>query len=193
MHALTYHRIRRPMRRWGPQDSIHVNAHSFQHLEKGLRARLYSVSQPSPCPVSIITQYIALDRRCEGKCYPFMESVMEGTTTQSYIHDCLIRMGDRHAGHAFRIFFKRHRFLPHSSCLNVYGNILVMQAGKRNANTVVNMCSHDAVVADFMAEKYFVSSLLMLLLTSHRRFAAVLRCKSHRRLPQEMIIYRGCT
>ena len=118
---------------------------------------------------------------------------MEGATTQSYIHDCLICMGDRHAGHVFRIFFKRHHFLPHSSCLDVCGNILVMWAGKRNANTVINMHSHDTVVADFVAEKYFVSSLLTLLLTSHHRFAAVLRHKSCRRLPQEMIIYRGCT
>ena len=122
-----------------------------------------------------------------------MKSIMEGATTQSYIHDCLIRMGDRRAGHAFHIFFKRHRFLPHSSCLDVRGDILVMRVGKHNANTVVNMCSRDTVVADFVAEKYFVSSLLTLLLMSHHRFAAVLRRKSHGRLPQEMIIYRGCT
>ena len=112
---------------------------------------------------------------------------MEGATTQSYVHDCLIHIGDRSAGHAFRIFFKRHRFLPCSSCLDVRGDILVMRAGKRNIDCVVNMRGRDAVTADSVVEKYVVSSLFTLLLMSHRRFATVLRCKSHGRLPQELI------
>ena len=112
---------------------------------------------------------------------------MEGATTQSYVHDCLIRIGGRRAGHAFRIFFKRHRFLPRSSCLDVRGDILVMRAGKHNIDCVVNMRSRDAVTADFVVEKYVISSLFTLLLMSHHRFATVLRHKSHRRLPQELI------
>ena len=112
---------------------------------------------------------------------------MEGATTQSYVHDCLIRIGGCRAGHAFRIFFKRHRFLPRSSCLDVRGDILVMRAGKRNIDCVINMRGRDAVTADFVAEKYVISSLFTLLLMSHRRFATVLRRKSHGRLPQELI------
>ena len=112
---------------------------------------------------------------------------MEGATTQSYVHDCLIRIVDRRAGHAFHIFFKRHQFLPHSSCLDVCGDILVMRAGKCNINCVINMRGRDAVMADFVAEKYVVSSLFTLLLMSHHRFATVLQCKPHGRLPQELI------
>ena len=99
---------------------------------------------------------------------------MEGATTQSYVHDCLICIGDHCAGHTFRIFFKRHRFLPRSSCLDVCGDILVMRAGKCNIDCVINMHSRDAIMADFVAEKYVVSSLFTLLLMSHHRFATVL-------------------
>jgi len=118
---------------------------------------------------------------------------MDGATTQPYIYDCLVHVRDRRAGHAFRIFFKRHCFLPRNSCLNVHGDILVMRAGKRNINAVVNMRNHDAVVADFMAERYFSLCLSILLLINRCRFAAMLQRKAHGRLPHEMIIYKRCT
>ena len=118
---------------------------------------------------------------------------MDGATMQPYIHNCLIHMRDHHAGHAFCVFFKRHHFLPRNSCLNVHGDLLVMWAGKYNINAVVNMHNHDAVVADFMAERYFSLCLSILLLINRCRFAAMLQCKARGRLPHEMIIYKRCT
>jgi len=41
--------------------------------------------------------------------------------------------------------------------LSIRGDILVMWASKHNINTVVNMCNHDTVVANFVAEGIYPS------------------------------------
>ncbi|KAF8592422.1 hypothetical protein K439DRAFT_1261803, partial [Ramaria rubella] len=74
-----------------------------------LRSHLYSASEPKSRQVTVPTRCIT---HMSAVCYPFTESVFEGTILQPYIHDCVVRVQEGPHISRFRIFFKCHCWLP---------------------------------------------------------------------------------
>ncbi|KAJ7824044.1 hypothetical protein B0H13DRAFT_2375721 [Mycena leptocephala] len=112
--------------------------------------------------------YPAIGRRCNvsihvvagtnGDRYPCVESIMGGDRTQPYVHDVRVQVVlNRPNGlvvSQFRCFFKRHQLLPHSSALNVRGDVVVMSVDKQYPDCVINMAPSDCAVADFVAQEF---------------------------------------
>ena len=125
----------------------------MQSYEMRICLRLYSSRQNKPMQVAILA-------RCQfppqqaGTHYPIAESVMDCPATQAYIHDCLVKVVEGRQVHHFRVYFKRHRYLPTSRSLAPFqGNVVVMRAGVIHPLSVVNMRGQDVTVADFMISK----------------------------------------
>lgn len=128
----------------------------FQTYPLHIQSRLYSATCSKARQVKVPTCCVirAPDR------FPLPECVFEDAIIQPYIHDCLVRVYEgRHVYH-FRIFFKRHRHLHVnqslrrlSASLIFCGDVLVMRAGARNRNSVVNMREHDTVLSDYVITK----------------------------------------
>jgi hypothetical protein len=79
---------------------------------------------------------------------------------QSYIHDCLIRVHEGKHVYNFRVFFKRHRRLHINQSIRrlsddhtFRGDALVMRAGARDYNSVVNMRERDTILSDYVITK----------------------------------------
>ena len=89
-----------------------------------------------------------------GARYPIAESVMDCPATQAYVHDCLVKVVEGRQVHRFRVYFKRHRYLPTSRSLAPFrGDVVVMRAGVIHPLSVVNMRGRDVTVSDFMISK----------------------------------------
>jgi hypothetical protein len=92
--------------------------------------------------------------------HPVPEGIFDGTRTQPYLHDCLIRVHEGSHTYQFRIFFKRHCFLPVNKSVrcgsqgHVFrGDALVMRVGARDRHSVVNMRERDTILSDYVIIK----------------------------------------
>jgi hypothetical protein len=105
--------------------------------------------------------------------FPVAESVLDGAKTQSHIHDCTVGIDDGPNTYVFRVFFKRHRYLPlnkavpvlhpcgcqpHGNC-QLRGDVVVMRVAA-DGRGVVNMRGLDTVLADWMIKRYVVNVVL---------------------------------
>ncbi|KAJ7039718.1 hypothetical protein C8F04DRAFT_1254546 [Mycena alexandri] len=88
---------------------------------------------------------------------PGVDSVLDGGILQPHIHDIgiVLRHG-RRTSH-FRVYFKRHTYLPaNGNFHNIKGDVLVMRVASQNPSSVVNLRSGDHRLADFIASKVAV-------------------------------------
>lgn len=106
---------------------------------------------PKPFQVVVPTHCTA-----HASQYPVLEGILDGTRTQAYIHDCLIRVYEGNHTYQFRIFFKRHSFLPanrsilHGSQGHAFrGDALVMRVGAHDCHSVVNMRERNTILSDY--------------------------------------------
>lgn len=115
-----------------------------------LRARLYSPRLNHPTNISIHAHCTTSNP--QNIRYPCVESVMDGSPLQSYIHDIYVRVS-RPRPVLFRIFFKRHIMLPHNTKLNLQGDIIIMRVASRNRHSVVNIRTSDRHIIDAVLQK----------------------------------------
>ncbi|KAF8122255.1 hypothetical protein EV363DRAFT_1183029 [Boletus edulis] len=121
--------------------------------ELRLRCRLYSSSWTRPHQVTVPTRCTDMSRSAVR--FPVAESLFQDSSVQPYIHNCEVTVLDRQHVHRFRVFFKRHRYLPWnpslSDCNHIFrGDVVVMRVGKGPLQAVVNMRARDSEVADYM-------------------------------------------
>ena len=125
----------------------------MQSYEMRIRSRLYSSRQTKPMQVAILARCWFPPRQA-GARYPIAESVMDCPATQAYVHDCLVKVVEGRQVHRFRVYFKRHRYLPTSRSLAPFrGDVVVIRAGVIHPLSVVNMRGRDITVSDFMISK----------------------------------------
>lgn len=87
--------------------------------------------------------------------FPVAESLFQDSLVQPYIHNCEVTVLEGRHVHRFRVFFKRHCYLPSNPLLSnrdrvFRGDAVVMRVGAGSQRAVVNMRSRDSVVADYM-------------------------------------------
>jgi hypothetical protein len=103
--------------------------------------------------------------------FPVAESVLDGASLQSHVHDCLVFVDDGQHSFSYDVFYKRHKFLPINSSIpdvddadRMRGDVLVMRRG-RTGDGVVNMRERDTVIADlFMSRLVLCFSAFRILL-----------------------------
>jgi hypothetical protein len=129
-----------------------------------LRGRLFPVSPSGPRTVSVMARTMKLSSGKEIR-FPIVESVMDGSTTQPYIHDTTVTiiLGTRGSTSIrFDVFYRRHERLPLNRSIqervsrdNRYvlrGDLLVMKLGSGDrGDRVVSMSPTDVLMADFAA------------------------------------------
>ncbi|KAG6849547.1 hypothetical protein H0H93_007562 [Arthromyces matolae] len=112
-----------------------------------LRSRLYSTNNLKPSLISIHTRTSSTDPKTTR--YPSVEPFLSNFRLQPYVHDTLlfIRRGS-YAAH-FRVYFKRHKYLSKNRHIDtVRGDVLIMKVSSKNAESLVNMRSFDAMMVD---------------------------------------------
>lgn len=74
---------------------------------------------------------------------------------QPYIHDVAIKLCEGRSSHTFRIFFKRHRYLPinRSVSREWRGDLAVVRVGKKNPDSIVNLRSGDAARVEYIVKR----------------------------------------
>ena len=126
---------------------------SMQSYDMKLCSRLYSSWKTTPFQIIIPTRCQSPPRQV-GAHFPMLECVMDCATTQSYIHDCFVKVIGGSQTHCFQVFFKRHcHLLPSRSLAPFQGDIIVMRAGFLHSLSVVNMRGRDTIILDFMISK----------------------------------------
>ncbi|KAJ7190013.1 hypothetical protein B0H12DRAFT_1246480 [Mycena haematopus] len=135
-----------------PNHRPYISPTSRKAVVKAITGRLYgahhratSVSVPARC-----SSTNARDPRV-----PIVESVMGQSYLQPYVHDVVVLVthrcsDDRITNSWFRIFFKRHVHLSYNWRLDLKGDIMVMRIASKNRQSVVNLRSSDAKIADFI-------------------------------------------
>ncbi|KAJ6552408.1 hypothetical protein DFH09DRAFT_1319161 [Mycena vulgaris] len=138
-----------------------------------LRSRHYSTSHYAPrfaCTPTHIDP--------DASCYPLVESNFSDAAHQPWFHDFKVQLQHGKKVSRFRIFMKRGKALNPNTCDNsIAGDVVIMRVTARDRESVVNMCSTDSRVADYI-------------------FHAALECmtqfqSTHRtRPPKELIVKR---
>ena len=87
--------------------------------------------------------------------FPVAESLFQDSLIQPYIHNREVSVLDGQHIHHFRIFFKRHCYLPSDPLLSngdqvFRGDVVVMKVRAGLQQEVINMRSWDSALADYM-------------------------------------------
>ena len=117
----------------------------LQTAECVIRGRLYSAVRSKPLQVGIPTRSSAKVGR-HPRRFPVAESVLDGAKTQPHVHNCTVKVSDGRDTYVFRVFFKRHVYLPINMAVPVLqphsrelrGDVAVMRVAA-DGDGVVNM------------------------------------------------------
>jgi hypothetical protein len=77
-----------------------------------------------------------------------VEGIFDGALIQPHIHDIFLIIAVKRRRVLFRMFFKRHKNLPHNPFLGIQGDLLVMRVASHNRNSLVNLRSSDIHTLD---------------------------------------------
>lgn len=139
---------------------MHYQTHLLQTQEITLRSHRYTAASTRPQPTSLVTQTIWNPNPLLPQC-PLVEAEFTDQTTWAHIHDTIITVIEGKKIHRYIVYFKNYqKILPYnlataSLCPDIpwYGDIIVMRAAARIANSVVNMRSKDASICDFSIKR----------------------------------------
>ncbi|KAH0827356.1 hypothetical protein J3R83DRAFT_3994 [Lanmaoa asiatica] len=89
------------------------------------------------------------------KRFPVAESLFQDSLVQPYVHNCEVTILEGRHIHRFHVFFKHHSYLSLNLLLSdgdrvFCGDAVIMRVGARFQQAVVNMCSRDSAVVDYM-------------------------------------------
>ncbi|KAK7000153.1 hypothetical protein R3P38DRAFT_3219029 [Favolaschia claudopus] len=128
---------------------------SSQTEARNLRAQLFPSKTPenaSPLPhVVAVTTSESKDRQQQ---YISADAVMSGGDLQPKIHDCTVyvKHGSRESN--FRVFYKRHKYLPfNGTARDVNGDIAIMRVSSSNPTHLVNLRSCDKSLVRFVLKR----------------------------------------
>lgn len=88
--------------------------------------------------------------------YPYVESMFEDATIQSYIHNCIVQVREGSTSYRYMFFFKRHCCLRVNRTIAgaiLRGDLIVMRVSATNNLSVVNMRERDTILADWVAPR----------------------------------------
>jgi hypothetical protein len=132
-----------------------VNQRQFISNSKeniSLRCRVYSTVSPIPRNFTVPTRCSLEDPK--GIRYPCVEGLLDHAKVQPYVHDVYVRVKHgRVATTTFRVFFKRHAYLPDNHFLGMQGDVALMKVAARHLTSVVNMRGSDLELADTVAKQ----------------------------------------
>ncbi|KAJ6596606.1 hypothetical protein B0H10DRAFT_2227262 [Mycena sp. CBHHK59/15] len=146
-------------------------------LLRELRCRHYSTSHATP-RFAFTPTHIELSNPTASR-YPLVESNFPDASRQPWIHDFIVQLQHGTKVSRFRIFMKRGKALSPNACANIIGgDVVIMRVATCDSTSVVNMCSTDSRIADYV----FHSALECI-----GKFQSPKRT----RLPKELIVKRG--
>ncbi|KAJ7819312.1 hypothetical protein B0H13DRAFT_1921826 [Mycena leptocephala] len=138
---------------------LFVNPTASEAFLRPITARLYAAHQPAAL-VSVTTRCTSTSPRKTR--YPFVETVMNHSHVQTFIHDVAVLVhhqgsDGRSAISKFRVFFKRHVRLPYNrrpdlngKFVDLKGDIVVMRIAHMGISSFVNLRPSDDKIADFI-------------------------------------------
>jgi hypothetical protein len=84
---------------------------------------------------------------------------MDDATLQPHVHNCTVTVLDGMQSFVYKVYFKRHKYLPlnrsipvHGDHCRLRGDIVVMRAAARG-DGVVSMRGCDAQVSDWLIQR----------------------------------------
>jgi hypothetical protein len=125
--------------------------YALQTIDCVLQARIYLATKATPSSVKIHTRSLTTNPQLDRS--PSVESILEYSQLQPYVHDVLITVRHGSTRSHFRAFLKRHKRLPTNTTLGIQGDLVIMRVASKNLQSVVNMRSSDSKLADFVVKK----------------------------------------
>ncbi|KAJ3736234.1 hypothetical protein DFJ43DRAFT_990276, partial [Lentinula guzmanii] len=128
---------------------------------RAVRARVFRANEITSRWVQV--HYAEAPRSPQHNRYVMASTNLMGARLQPYIHDCVVKIGHRRRQFTFRIFYKRHKFLPVNQAIQalagvaIEGDVLIVACGKKVA--VRNMQNRLEARAAEQAVKRFAQGL----------------------------------
>ncbi|KAF9470788.1 hypothetical protein BDN70DRAFT_648252 [Pholiota conissans] len=133
-------------------------------VEIDLRSRLYPAEPLStstrlhPRQINVATRQP--NSRAVNQRYPFPENHIGGSSTQPWVHNCLVTVREGRNTYQYMVFFKRHCLLKSNQTLSALvgkpsrlcSDAVVMRIGVKAA--YVNMRDRDTILADWLMKKF---------------------------------------
>ncbi|KAF8184617.1 hypothetical protein K438DRAFT_1974402 [Mycena galopus ATCC 62051] len=85
--------------------------------------------------------------------YPAVNDILDTFSIQTHTHDVAVELKHGTAVSRFKIYFRRHKWMPANGFFDLQGDVLVMRMAAADTNSVVNLRSSDRRLISFIMQK----------------------------------------